>query len=229
MIVPLLFHLVSVAFIMTGRDLPDGSYSQLESSGVKQKSKGAGNVTVLGFTNTNALIMLITYGLCFGVELTMNNKLFPYFTDYYAMHPTVAGPFAACFGFMNLFARSWGGILSDFMNKKFRMRGRIWAMWVVQTIEGMFCLLMGLVTLGADGPDEPGFSDIIVQGIYENGGTTYLINSTVGELGKCSSDLVRSPATGLVDGVETTLPVAIDTLIMIKDPGSTCVHNQGTV
>merc|ERR1719440_2665089 len=141
MIVPLLFHLVSVAFIMTGRDLPDGSYKQLEQAGAKQKSKGAGNVLALGFSNTNALIMLITYGLCFGVELTMNNKLTPYFNRYYGMHPTLAGPLAACFSLMNLAARSWGGCLSDAMAKQFGLRGRIAAMWVIQTIEGLFCIL----------------------------------------------------------------------------------------
>ena len=70
---------------LSGRDLPDGSYAELEKSGAKQKSKGAGNVAILGFTNTNAWIMLITYGLCFGVELAMNNKLVAYFERYYAM------------------------------------------------------------------------------------------------------------------------------------------------
>merc|ERR1712023_65054 len=185
--------------------------------------------------NTNALIMLLTYGLCFGVELCMNNKLVPYFTRYYGMHPRVAGPLGACFSLMNLFARSWGGLLSDFMNKKFGMRGRITAMWVVQSIEGVFCILMGLVTVNFDGPDEPGFSSQMVQGIYEDGGITYTVNGTLGAIGKCSSKLIFAPATGLVDGVATTFPgwengtPAPIPLIKIKDPGSTCVHNQGTV
>jgi len=229
MIVPVVMHLGSTVFIMLARDLPDGSYKELEAMGAKQKTKGAGNVAVLGFSNTNALIMLVTYGMCFGVELCMNNKLVPYFTRYYAMKPTTAGPLGACFSLMNLFARSWGGILSDYCSKKFGIRGRIAAMWIVQTIEGVFCILMGLVTVNMDGPDEPGFGAIKVQGIYETGGVTYTLNGTVGELGKCASDLVRSPATALVDGVETAMPMAVDSLIMIKDPGSSCVHNGGTL
>ena len=103
---------------VAGRDLPDGSCKELEAIGAKQKSKGAGNVAILGFSNTNALIMLVTYGLCFGVELCMNAKLTPYFTRYYAFPTSVASPLGACFSLMNLFARSWGGLLSDFMNKK---------------------------------------------------------------------------------------------------------------
>ena len=50
------------------------------------------------------------------------------------------------------------------------MRGRITAMWVIQSIEGLFCILMGLVTVGFDGPDEPGFSAIPTEGIYTSGG-----------------------------------------------------------
>ena len=229
MIVPIVMHLASTVFIMLARDLPDGSYAELEAIGAKQKTKGAGNVAILGFSNTNALIMLVTYGLCFGVELCMNNKLVPYFTRYYGMKPTTAGPLGACFSLMNLFARSWGGILSDYVNKKFGIRGRVAAMWIVQTIEGVFCILMGLVTVNMDGPDEPGFGAITVQGVYTTGGVTYTINGSVGELSKCSSDLIRSPATALVDGVATAMPMAEDSLIMIKDPTDGCVHNGGTL
>merc|ERR1719326_2262710 len=92
MILPICMHLGSMALIWTGRDLPDGSYKQLEASGAKQKQKGAANVLALGFSNTNALIMLVTYGLCFGVELCMNNKLTPYMTRYYGLKPSEAGP-----------------------------------------------------------------------------------------------------------------------------------------
>merc|ERR1719454_422460 len=84
MLVPAIMHIGSTIFIMSARDLPDGSYKELEALGAKQKTKGAGNVAILGFSNTNALIMLVTYGLCFGVELCMNNKLVPYINQYYA-------------------------------------------------------------------------------------------------------------------------------------------------
>merc|ERR1719284_1749509 len=207
MIVPICMHLIAAIFILLARDLPDGSYKELEALGAKQKSKGASNVVALGFSNTNALIMLVTYGLCFGVELCMNNKLVPYFTRYYAMPPTTAGPLGACFSLMNLFARSWGGLLSDYASKKCGMRGRITAMWVVQTIEGFFCILMGLVTVGMDGPDEAGFSAITTQGVYvDDSGTEYLVN-----------------------GIVTNMPMSANTLIMIKDPAANCVHNGGTL
>ena len=234
MIVPICMHLGSAFLISTGRDLPDGSYKQLEASGAKQKSKGAANVVALGFSNTNAWIMLVTYGLCFGVELTMNNKLTPYFNRYYGMHPTLAGPLAACFSLMNLAARSWGGCLSDAMAKQFGLRGRIAAMWVIQTIEGLFCILMGLVTVGYDSPDELKYDanpELYphVQGIFNYGSQTFVIPGELGDLSPCSSEMIRAPATALLNGVETSFPVALDSLIMIKDPAPTCIHNQNTL
>jgi NNP family nitrate/nitrite transporter-like MFS transporter len=233
MIVPFIMHCASAYFISTGRDLPDGSYKELEASGVKQKSKGSGNVLALGFSNTNALIMLITYGLCFGVELTMNNKLTPYFSRYYGMHPTVAGPLAACFSLMNLAARAWGGCLSDALAKKFGLRGRIAGMWVIQTLEGLMCVFMGLVTLPYDSPDEFKYDDVVkypnIQGVFEYGAVKYLIPGVDGELRPCSSDLIRAPKFGMVDGVSEQMPVAAESLIMIKDPALNCVHSQNTL
>jgi NNP family nitrate/nitrite transporter-like MFS transporter len=186
----------------------------------------------VGFTNTNALIMLVTYGLCFGVELCMNNKLPPYMTRYYGFNPKIAGPISACFGLMNIFARSWGGILSDWCNKKYGMRGRITAMWIVQTIEGVFCILMGLVTVNAVSPDDKirdGFGAVRIPGVYEAGGVSYVLNGSDFQIGLCASDLVAAPPTALVDGVVTEMPVAVDSLIMIRDPDRECIHHASSL
>merc|ERR1712070_1341373 len=111
-ILPLVMHIGAALFVWSGRDLADGSYKDLELSGAKQKSAAGGSgfdLVKAGFSNTNALIMLATYGLCFGVELTMNNKLVGLFNRYYAIKPRSAGVLGATFSLMNLFARSWGG------------------------------------------------------------------------------------------------------------------------
>ena len=39
----------------------------------------------------NGWILSITYGLCFGVELIMNNKVVLYFYRYHAVDPQVRG------------------------------------------------------------------------------------------------------------------------------------------
>merc|ERR1719231_391970 len=155
-ILPLAMHLLSAIYILGGKDLPDGNYKELETSGAKQKVSGLA-VAKVGFSNVNAWIMLITYGFCFGVELTMNNKAVMYFYSYHGMSPQIAGLLVSCFGLMNIVARSWGGVLSDVANNKFGMRGRIWAMWIIQSFEGVMCILMGSVTVNIQAPgDAPG-------------------------------------------------------------------------
>jgi len=149
--VPLVMHIVGGCAALTGRDLPDGNIKELESSGAKQKSKGS-IVLKTGLSNLNAWVFVLTYGMCFGVELTMNSVAAIYFHDYHANSTKVAGLFASIYGLMNLWARSLGGLISDAANKRYGMRGRLWACWLVQTIEGVFCVIMGYLTLGMDAP-----------------------------------------------------------------------------
>merc|ERR1719182_527963 len=82
--VPLILHVAGAFFAYTGRDLPDGNYKELEVAGAKQKSS-ASVVTKVGLSNVNAWILTITYGLCFGVELTMTNVVTLYFFEYHAL------------------------------------------------------------------------------------------------------------------------------------------------
>lgn len=152
-IVPLCLHILGGCAVLTGRDLPDGNYGELETSGAKQKTDSK-VVVRTGVTNMNAWILTITYGFCFGVELTMNNVAALYFYTYQGQTPQISGIAASMFGLMNLFARSLGGLLSDASDKKFGMRGRLWACWIVQTIEGALCIVLGSITTGYDSPFE---------------------------------------------------------------------------
>jgi len=154
-IVPLVMHFFGGCAALTARDLPDGNIKELESSGAKQKSKGS-IVLKTGLSNLNAWVFVVTYGMCFGVELTMNSVAAQYFHDYHGLTPALAGLLASLYGMMNLFARSCGGILSDAANKRFGMRGRLWACWAVQTIEGGMCIMMAKVTMGMDAPFQRG-------------------------------------------------------------------------
>jgi len=85
-------------------------------------------------------IMILQYGACFGTELAMNAQLATHFRVYFQMEAGAAAALAGCFGLMNLFARSLGGIFSDFMFHRFGFPGRIWAQFLCLFFEGI-CLV----------------------------------------------------------------------------------------
>jgi len=56
-----------------------------------------------------------------------------------------ASVLAGCFGLMNLFARSFGGIFSDFRFARFGFPGRIWAQFLGLFFEAIFLFCFGCV------------------------------------------------------------------------------------
>ena len=65
-----------------------------------------------------------------------------YLGDEFNLDLGLAGVLGSVFGLSNLFARALGGLLSDYSAKRFGMRGRLWTLWILQTMGGVCALLM---------------------------------------------------------------------------------------
>lgn len=138
-----------LAVLTLGEDLPDGNYKKLQEAGDRQKDR-FDRVLYHGLKNYRGWILLVTYGYCFGVELTVNNIIAEYFFDRFNLNLRTAGIIAATFGLINIVSRPLGGYSSDFISKWMGMRGRIWSLWIAQTGSGLLCILLGKVgTLGS--------------------------------------------------------------------------------
>jgi NNP family nitrate/nitrite transporter-like MFS transporter len=143
-VVPAIFQSVTAVMVLAyGQDLPSGNYSKRRSG--KTPKGNFLKILLNGLKNYRGWILALAYGYSFGVELTTDNIIAQYFYDRFDLNLALAGTVAASFGMANFFSRPTGGLLSDAMGRRFGMRGRLWGLWVVQTVAGLLCLLLGRV------------------------------------------------------------------------------------
>lgn len=136
-----------IVFFITD-DAPKGSYKELKRHGNMPEVSAAASFRS-GACNLNTWILFIQYAACLGVELTMNNAAALYYKDEFDQNTESAAALASIFGWTNLFARGLGGYLSDIMNIRFGMRGRLFLHTVLLVGEGALVLVFcNIQTLG---------------------------------------------------------------------------------
>jgi len=149
MFLPVVMYVILIPWIFfCTQDTTSGKFNVL----VLGKTKKAGFMTyVKCCTNFNVFLMIFQYSACFGCELVMNNTLALHFTDEFGVDLVAAGSLAMSFGAMNLFARSLGGIASDWANTRWQMQGRLWVHFISLFGEGVCLFCFGLCDKNSGG------------------------------------------------------------------------------
>jgi NNP family nitrate/nitrite transporter-like MFS transporter len=132
------------------QDTPEGDLIDLRREGRLPPPQKTSQNFSLALKDYRVWILAVMYGLCFGLELTIDNIAALYFIDYFQLDMKTAGFAAASFGMMNIFSRALGGYIGDLWGRKVGLNGRV--SWLTLVILGEGLSLIGFAqmqTLGS--------------------------------------------------------------------------------
>jgi NNP family nitrate/nitrite transporter-like MFS transporter len=125
------------AYYFLTQDTPNGNFKELRERGELPAPKRTRGAFMEAAKDPRVWALFFIYAGCFGIELTINGTAALYFTDYFSLDLATAGLIASLFGLMNIFARSLGGIGSDYFAKSNGLRGRVIFMFATLLLEGV--------------------------------------------------------------------------------------------
>ena len=151
MVVPGLAMLITAAaYWFLTQDAPEGNYSELRARGDMPPAAAARGTFMEAIRDSRVIALFFIYAACFGIELTINGTAALYFFNRFDLNLATAGLVASLFGLMNIFARSMGGLFSDFINRDGGLKGRVQFLFVCLILEGValiFFANMGVLAL----------------------------------------------------------------------------------
>ena len=119
------------------KDTPAGNFNELpDRENIKKE-----NTFLLAAKDYRTWILTAAYAACFGVEITVDNFAATYFHDDYKATLIFAGLLASIFGWINLFARALGGIVSDKAGKRYGFNGKVSLLAILLLLEGVGIML----------------------------------------------------------------------------------------
>ena len=144
MIVPgVLMVVMAVLYYRYAADTPQGNLrARAPSADGAAPVRPSARASFLAAARDYRVWMLfVTYGACFGIELTIHNLAATYYVDEFALDVKTAGLYAGSFGLLALFARALGGILSDRIAHVHGLDGRTALLFALILMEGLGLML----------------------------------------------------------------------------------------
>jgi len=143
---------MGVAYFFLTQDTPAGNYRDLDRTPGAHRPDAKGSF-LSACRDVRVWIMFVAYGLCFGVELTIDNVAAMYFLDYFPELEQmgqvralgIAGLCASVFGGMSIFARTLGGYAADRCGRSGGLSARAKWLFFVLFGEGLLLVLFSQV------------------------------------------------------------------------------------
>lgn len=149
MIVPgVMMLIVAVLYYRYAKDTPQGNLADLarpaasDVAPLAAPARASATQSFLAAARDYRVWMLfVTYGACFGIELTIHNLAATYYVDQFSLDVKTAGLYAGSFGLLALFARALGGIVSDRIAHRHGLDGRTALLFGLILMEGLGLML----------------------------------------------------------------------------------------
>jgi MFS transporter, NNP family, nitrate/nitrite transporter len=137
MIVPGVMMLgVAFLYYKFTKDTPAGNYDEI---GRTKETREKTDYRILA--DWRIWSLTFAYAMCFGMEITFDNVASLHFVDTFGLSQSSAGFWAGVFGFMNIFARALGGVVSDKVGTRYGMKGKGVLLALVLLLEGIGIIL----------------------------------------------------------------------------------------
>jgi MFS transporter, NNP family, nitrate/nitrite transporter len=137
MILPgIMMLIVAYLYHKYTKDTPNGNYDEI---GRTRETRPKTDYRILA--DWRILSLAFAYAMCFGMEITFDNVASLHFVDTFKLSQSAAGFWAGIFGFMNLFARALGGVVSDKVGGRFGMKGKGILLGCMLLLEGIGIIL----------------------------------------------------------------------------------------
>eukprot|EP00977_Amphora_coffeiformis_P024047 scaffold14974_cov195-Amphora_coffeaeformis.AAC.54 len=127
--------LVAWYFYHYSDDCPLGNFDEVKKAGLMMERSAVDSFRA-GVYNLNSWVLCAQFAGSCGVDFTMCNGTALYYHFCFQQTVPASGAMAFLYGISAIFARGLGGWLSDAVDSRFSLRGRLWAQLVCMLVQG---------------------------------------------------------------------------------------------